>query len=98
MSEDSVFLGENTLVASCCGDVINIAIDGSDSFEVINLGNTLSPSEILRTSLCVVHCRRELVLFMRDYVVRNTVQIVRSGEGRCFGAPRVGRSRVLLIL
>jgi len=47
VSEDSVFLGENTLVASCCGDVINIAIDGSDSFEVINLGNTLSPSEIL---------------------------------------------------
>ena len=98
MCEDAILPRENFLVASFRRDVIHVSVHSCKPLEVVNLRNSFRPLEAFRHSLSVTHRWSELVFFMGDNIVPDTVQIVCRRERRCLGRPRIRRRRVLLVL
>ena len=97
MSEDAIFPCKYSLIASLGHSVVNISVDCGKSLEVIDLGDTLGPSEVFITALSETHGRSEFVLFVRDNVVANAVQVVCRSESGGFGTPWIGRCGILLV-
>ena len=64
MSEDAIFSCKYSFIASLCVRVVNISVHSGDALEVIDLGDTLGPSEIFITALSETHGRSEFVLLV----------------------------------
>ena len=78
MSENTIFLCKDSIVSSHGFDMVNVAIDGSRSAEIIDLRDTSGAHETFGKTLSVAHSWSELVFFMGENVVLHTTQVIGS--------------------
>ena len=64
MSEDAIFSCKYAFIACLGVRVVNISVYSGDALEVIDLGDTLGPSEVFITALSETHGRSEFVLLV----------------------------------
>ena len=98
MREDAVFASEDSIVPSHCSNMVNVAVDSCASRQVIDLRDASLALEALFPLLSEGHRWSELVFFMVDNVMANTVKVIGSCDFRCLGRPRVRRLIVLGVL
>ena len=63
VGENAVFASEDSFVAGHGSDVVDVAVNGGDSLEVVDLRDAFLTTDALRQALSVAQCRRVLVRF-----------------------------------